>query len=95
MRKPSIFEALIFHDHDRIREIIASGQHPLTIIEQCIEMRADAIDVLMMHVPQDCSESAQTVARVIKHLQMIDRYPHALTVLEQWISNCEMPGVAT
>lgn len=80
-------QAVFWHDHARISEFVNSGRHPLTIIEQCIEMRGDAIDTLMLYVPRDCPVSVEAVGRVVTHLQMIARYPHALEVLERWLAS--------
>lgn len=89
MKKLSLHQAVACRDHDRIREIAAAGRHPLTIIEQCIEVRGDSIDTLMKHVSHDCPESVRAVTKVIAHLRIIGRYTHALQVLQDWLAASE------
>jgi hypothetical protein len=82
--KPSFMRAVALRDHNRIAELIAAGDHPLAYIERCIEMRAHGIETLMVHVRRD-QVGVEIVERVIKHLEMIDRYPAALEVLNDWV----------
>lgn len=88
MRKiahPTLFQAVLLGDHDRIAERIAAGQHPLTQIERCIEARGEAVATLMAHVHAETA-TVEIVGRVVQHLEMIDRYPRALEVLEKWLT---------
>jgi hypothetical protein len=84
-RGMTLFHAILRRDHDRIDELSASGEHPLTWIERCIEARGDAIHTLMRHVDRDCEASRSVVRRVLRHLTMIGNYPVALGVLEHWL----------
>lgn len=82
----TLFQAVLRADHDRIKELADRGQHPLTILERCIEVRGDAVVILMRHVQRNCPDSRAVVKRVARHLWMIDRYPRALSELESWLS---------
>ena len=81
----TMFQAVLRRDHGRIVELAAEGQHPLTIIERCIEVRGDAVKTLMVHVSKNCAQSRAVVERVIQHLWMIDRYPVAFNELKEWL----------
>ncbi|MGI4720394.1 MAG: hypothetical protein ACRYGO_19025 [Janthinobacterium lividum] len=82
----SIHQAIGWRDHAMIDKIVLAGTHPLSVIEHCIEVRGDAIEVLMAHVPMDCESNQAIVRRVVAHLKVIGRYHHALVVLEAWLS---------
>lgn len=86
-RGMTLIHAVLRRDHDRIDELSLSGEHPLTVIERCIEARGDAINTLMQHVDCDCEASRSVVLRVIRHLTMIGNYPVALGVLENWLES--------
>jgi hypothetical protein len=89
MRHPlaekTLMQAIVLRDHLRIAELAASGQHPLTRIELCIEIRGNAIDTLMKHVPRTCQVNVMVVTKVIAHLEAIERYPAALAILTDWL----------
>lgn len=86
-RRTTLFHAVLRRDHDRIYELSTSGEHPLTVIERCIEVRGDAIHTLMRHVDCGCETSQSVVRRVIRHLTMIGSYPVALGALETWLES--------
>lgn len=78
-------QAVLLRDHMRISELAAKGHHPLTQIERCIEIRGDALETLMSHVPSNCPISAAAIHNVVAHLEFIDRYPAALELLRKWL----------
>lgn len=84
IKNPTFMQAIVLRDHKRLAELVAAGQHPLIHIERCIEMREDAIETLMRHVRHD-DVSVKIVEGVVRHLEMIDRYPFALEVLNDWL----------
>lgn len=78
-------QAVLLRDHKRISELAAEGQHPLSHIERCIEIRCHALETLMSHVPSACPVSAAAITSVIAHLEFIDRYPEARELLRKWL----------
>jgi len=81
----SIQQAIGWRNHEMIDMIISAGTHPLSVIEHCIEVRGDAIDILMAHVPMECESNRAIVRQVIVHLKVIRRYSDALVALEVWL----------
>jgi hypothetical protein len=82
----TLMQAIIWRDHVRIAELAASGQHPLTCIERCIELRGEELETLMAYVPRECQTCVATIERIIAHLGMIAGYPSALQVLDNWLT---------
>lgn len=70
----TLLQAIGTRDHGEIDRLIEAGQHPLSRLKMCIQMRGDAVATIMQHVPLDC---AQYVRRTVRHLELIGRYPHA------------------
>lgn len=87
----SIQQAIGWRNHAMIDAIISAGTHPLTVIEHCIEVRGDAIDILMAHVPMECELNRAIVRQAIGHLKIIGRYNDALLKLEAWLSKALNP----
>ena len=90
----SIHQAIGWRNHAMIEMIISAGTHPLSVIEHCIEVRSDAVDILMAHVPMECESNRATVRQVIAHLKVIGRYNDALLALEAWLSKALQRGAS-
>ncbi len=84
----TLLQAIGIRNHDEIGRLIAAGQHPLSRLEMCIQMRGDAVATIMQHVPPDC---AKYVRRTVRHLKLIGRYPQAQRELESWLDDIQMP----
>lgn len=80
----TLLQAIAARDDEEIKRLIASGQHPLSRIEMCIQMRGHAIATILPYVPED---SADSIRKIIRHLEFIDRYSQAKSELENWIAN--------
>ena len=79
----TLIQAIGTRNHDEIGRLIAAGQHPLSRLEMCIQMRGDAVATILPYVPADCAEY---VRRTVRHLELISRYPKAQRELECWLA---------
>lgn len=80
----TLLQAIAARDDEEIKRLILSGQHPLSRIAMCIQMGGHALATLLPHVPDG---SADSIRKIIRHLEYIDRYPQAKSELENWIAN--------
>jgi hypothetical protein len=80
----TLLQAIAAKDHEKIDKLILDGQHPLSKMEMCIQMRGDAVATILQHVPSDCAEY---IRRTVRHLEMIGRYPQAQKELEDWLDD--------
>lgn len=83
----TLLQAIASQDHAEIQRLINSGQHPLSRIEMCVEMRGHAVSTILPYVPPDC---AHHLRKIIRHLEFTGRYPAAKKELEDWLSNVEL-----
>lgn len=79
----TLIQAIGTRNHAEIKRLIAAGQHPLSSLEMCIQMRGDAVAIILPYIPTDCAEF---VRQTVGHLELIGRYPKAQQELECWLA---------
>lgn len=83
-----LIQAIYMLDVEAVQGHMARGYHPARFIEHCVTARhrTDLLPFILGFMSVRNAEELSCVVRVKHHLQFIERYPLALTQINEWLA---------